>query len=52
MLFFHGMVQMCNYYVPVGPSGPVQDPAVIGNFFVLCLFFIEFNVRLLRSAVK
>lgn len=34
----------------VGPSGPVQDPAVIGNFLVLCLFFIEFNERLLRSA--
>ena len=39
-------------YLPVGPSGPVQDPAVIGNFFVLCLFFIEFSERLLRSAME
>ena len=38
--------------LPVGPSGPVQDPAVIGNFLVLCLFFIEFNERLLRSAIQ
>jgi len=34
----------------MGPSGPVQEPSVMANFLVLCLFFTELNERLLRSA--